>query len=316
MRSLDPKVLEFARQRQTDRRRSPQTDRRKCGSTPSAEGVGRARIQMTARLDNESDAFEDVIPVQILASPETVAAYGEARPDANETLAMPAGVVPGFGGLHRRALVNGDGRPWRGRALSRRISRTAARSSGHRARSRCCWPPISAKRFSLPGIDAKNSKHLPDHAQRAREVPVSGRRIRLLAGRLLLDFAVSDRYVPHVFHRGRGAEVRRRPGDARAGLRLPENAALRAAAGQRRLVAGIHGLAGIRREGAGRGWTQSGLATSTACTSSSIACRSSRWRTCSMRSMAKAKTGARVDELQRRIANAILPEAAARTSRS
>ena len=47
-----------------------------------ARSIGSARVQMTALVGNESDAFEDVIAVEILASPETVAAYGEARPDA------------------------------------------------------------------------------------------------------------------------------------------------------------------------------------------------------------------------------------------
>jgi uncharacterized protein YfaS (alpha-2-macroglobulin family) len=43
-----------------------------------------------------------VIPVEVLASPETVAAYGEARGTttvAREMLTIPGGVVPGFGGL-------------------------------------------------------------------------------------------------------------------------------------------------------------------------------------------------------------------------
>src|SRR5262249_55220787 len=54
-------------------------------------------------LGDETDAFEDVIPIEILASPETVAAYGEAadsRTTATETVKLPASVVPGFGGLH------------------------------------------------------------------------------------------------------------------------------------------------------------------------------------------------------------------------
>jgi uncharacterized protein YfaS (alpha-2-macroglobulin family) len=68
----------------------------------AAKAIGRARVQMSARMGDETDAFEDVIPVEVLSSPETVAAYGEAT-DANaiatETLALPSGVVPGFGGL-------------------------------------------------------------------------------------------------------------------------------------------------------------------------------------------------------------------------
>jgi uncharacterized protein YfaS (alpha-2-macroglobulin family) len=69
----------------------------------AAKAIGRARIRMTVKLGNETDSFEDVIPVEVLASPETVAAYGQlsggtARGD--ESLAIPQSVVPGFGGLH------------------------------------------------------------------------------------------------------------------------------------------------------------------------------------------------------------------------
>ena len=63
--------------------------------------IGRARVQMTVKLANETDAFEDVIPVEVLASPETVAAYGETTDArAAESLTFPEGIVPGFGGLH------------------------------------------------------------------------------------------------------------------------------------------------------------------------------------------------------------------------
>src|SRR5207248_3973488 len=66
----------------------------------TAKAVGSARIQMTVSLNNEKDAFEDTLPVRILAPSETVAAYGEAKPDAKETLAVPRDVVPSAGGLH------------------------------------------------------------------------------------------------------------------------------------------------------------------------------------------------------------------------
>ena len=64
-----------------------------------AKAIGKARIQMTARLGGESDAFEDVIPVEVLVSPETVAAYGDTTAEAREKVTLPAGVVAGFGGL-------------------------------------------------------------------------------------------------------------------------------------------------------------------------------------------------------------------------
>jgi len=69
----------------------------------AAKAVGRARVQMTVKLANETDSFEDVVPVEVLASPETVAAYGQLGGDtarADESLTIPQNVVPGFGGLH------------------------------------------------------------------------------------------------------------------------------------------------------------------------------------------------------------------------
>ncbi len=98
MRSLDPDVL---------RLEGVERHTVEVGAGGSAEvrftatalAVGRARIQTTVRLNNESDAYEDVLPVEILVSPETVAAYGETQTTARETMSMPAGIVPGFGGL-------------------------------------------------------------------------------------------------------------------------------------------------------------------------------------------------------------------------
>src|SRR5207244_975543 len=53
-----------------------------------------------ARLLGETDAFEETVPVEVFVSPEVVAAYGQTRDQAHETLELPAGVVPAFGGLH------------------------------------------------------------------------------------------------------------------------------------------------------------------------------------------------------------------------
>ena len=99
LRSLDPALLE------------PVGDVRKTvamapGSavevrfTVRAKAVGRARLQMAVKLLGETDAFEDAIPVEVLASPEVVAAYGEAKPEGHETVELPSGVIPNYGGLH------------------------------------------------------------------------------------------------------------------------------------------------------------------------------------------------------------------------
>ncbi len=99
MRSLDPQVLEIA----GDARRTAEVPAKGAAEVRfdlRAKAVGRARIQMTAKLRGETDAFEDVIPVEILVSPETVAAYGQTKDAAQEKIEVPGGVVPGFGGLH------------------------------------------------------------------------------------------------------------------------------------------------------------------------------------------------------------------------
>jgi hypothetical protein len=101
MRSLDPRVLELGGAPE-QRVRVPAGGAVEVRFSGAARAIGRARIEMRARIGNETDAFEDVIPVEVLASPETVAAHGDAA-DANrtarETLTIPAGVVAGFGGL-------------------------------------------------------------------------------------------------------------------------------------------------------------------------------------------------------------------------
>jgi uncharacterized protein YfaS (alpha-2-macroglobulin family) len=102
IRSLDPEVLTFT----GSTKQSVEV-----GSGGSIEArfdasgrrIGRARVQMSVSMGSESDAFEDVIPVAVLASPETVAAHGEAGgtdTTRTETLTIPPDVVSGFGGLH------------------------------------------------------------------------------------------------------------------------------------------------------------------------------------------------------------------------
>jgi uncharacterized protein YfaS (alpha-2-macroglobulin family) len=101
MRSLDPAVLDIASGAQ--RVTIPPGGAIEVRFQGAGRAIGRARLQMSVEMGGESDAFEDVIPVSVLVSPETVAAVGEAndaRSTATEMLALPAGAVPGFGGLH------------------------------------------------------------------------------------------------------------------------------------------------------------------------------------------------------------------------
>lgn len=99
IRSLDPSVLEIT---------GEPTQKIEVAAGGSAEvrwnavakSIGNARMQVSVSLNGERDGFEDAIPVRILVSPETFAAYGQANPTAKEMLEVPTEVVPGFGGLH------------------------------------------------------------------------------------------------------------------------------------------------------------------------------------------------------------------------
>ena len=166
MKSMDPAILEI----RGNARQTVQV-----GANGSAEvrfdaiakRVGPARIQMTARLANETDAFEDVIPVEILSSPETVAAYGEAKPDARETLVMPTGAVPGFGGLHVQlsstAMVGLERRG----PVSGRIS-VRMRGTAGIARIRIDADLGSRRRVPAAGYRSEeSSRRLSDHVERA-----------------------------------------------------------------------------------------------------------------------------------------------------
>ena len=99
IKSLDPNAVEFTGE-QKQVVDVPAEGTVEVRFDAVAKAAGSARIQMTVSLNGENDAFEDVVPVRHLASPETVAAYGEAKPQAKETLEIPGAVVPGFGGLH------------------------------------------------------------------------------------------------------------------------------------------------------------------------------------------------------------------------
>ena len=158
MRSLDPRVLELTGGIEQQVVVSPggSLEVRFSGA---ARAIGRARIQMSVRIGNETDAFEDVIPVEVLASPETVAAYGDTAnaATARETVTIPTGVVPGFGGLDVE------------------VSSTAMVGLGEGARYLVEYPYGCAEQkastslalllaadlgdaFSLPGMDPKNMR--------------------------------------------------------------------------------------------------------------------------------------------------------------
>jgi len=100
--SLDPQVMAFAD-------KTPQKVEVPAGGSvevrfdAAGRAIGRARVRMSVKIGSETDAFQDVIPVEVLASPETVSAIGQAgdaNPTATEQLTLPQGVLAAFGGLH------------------------------------------------------------------------------------------------------------------------------------------------------------------------------------------------------------------------
>jgi len=99
IRSLDPSIVEITGDATATMDVAPQGSA-EVRFNAVAKSVGVARIQMSVKLNGETDAFEDVLPVRLLTPTETVAAYGEANPTAKETVQVPRDVVPSIGGLH------------------------------------------------------------------------------------------------------------------------------------------------------------------------------------------------------------------------
>jgi uncharacterized protein YfaS (alpha-2-macroglobulin family) len=99
LRSLDPAVLEPMGEARRTVAMAPGSAT-EVRFTVKAKAVGRGRLQMAVTLLGETDAFEDAVPVEVLSSPAVVAAYGQAKPEAHETVELPPGVVSGYGGLH------------------------------------------------------------------------------------------------------------------------------------------------------------------------------------------------------------------------
>ena len=64
-----------------------------------ARSIAPVRVQMTVTLGDQTDAFETTLPVTMPSRMETVAAYGDTTSKAIEKLMLPAGAVPGVGGL-------------------------------------------------------------------------------------------------------------------------------------------------------------------------------------------------------------------------
>jgi uncharacterized protein YfaS (alpha-2-macroglobulin family) len=152
VRSLDPRHLEIA----GESRRSvqiPAGGSSEVRFTAVAKTPGRARVRMSLQLGSESDAFEEVLPVELPISPEVVAAYGQVTESAKESVKLPSAVIADFGGLHvelaSTALVNlGEGARY---LVDYPYGCAEQRSSAAMA---LMLAADLGRAFSLPGIDA------------------------------------------------------------------------------------------------------------------------------------------------------------------
>ena len=198
MKSLDPAILrlEGPDRRRLDVAAGASTEVRFTGI---ARAIGTARVQMSVRLNGETDAYEDVVPVRVLSSPETVAQYGQTQTSATATLAMPGGIVPGFGGLTvelaSTALVGlGEGArylleyPYG--CAEQRASRTFA----------LVLASDVGGAFNLPGIDANALRPRVQQAIKELEAfQCSSGGFTLWAGECLSVSPYLTSYLLHVF---------------------------------------------------------------------------------------------------------------------
>ena len=98
---------------------------------------------------------------------------------------MPAGVVPGFGGLHVELSSTAMVGLGEGARYLVEYPYGCAEQQGSRALALLLAADLGDA-FTLPGIDtAKMRPAVAADAEGAREVPVPERRLRLLAGRVL-----------------------------------------------------------------------------------------------------------------------------------
>ncbi len=261
IRSLDPGVLEFgAVAEQTIPIRANGSIESRFDAV--AKAIGRARVQMTVRLGNETDAFEDVIPVEVLVSPETVAAYGQLAGEtqkATETLTIPERVVPGYGGLSVEMSSTAMVGLGEGARYLVEYPYGCAEQRGSRALALLLAADLGDA-FTLPGMDT--AKMRPAVQQTLKELE----RFQCADGGFAYWPGVCESrsayltsYILHIFKVASDLEVRRGQRRASARLRLPGARARAAAADQRGLVAGLYGLAGVRGEGHGRGRPQPGF---------------------------------------------------------
>ena len=304
--SLDPDVLDFTGEKRANMNIKANSSS-EARFNAVAKSIGIARVQMRVTLGKETDAFEDVIPVRVLVSPETVAAYGEAKPHAHETLQIPGGVVPGFGGLHTELsstmLVGlGEGAEY---LVTYPYGCAEQRASGALA---LVLTSDLGEAFHLPGIDPAGGKRLAQSTLKELENYQCGDGgFAYWPGNCTFESPYLTSYVLHVYQRSQklgytvdGDELKRAYDylDRSLNQKQPENegwwpaytawqafAVKTLAEGGRNVDSHVNRIYGYvdRMPVFGISYLSDAM-------------------------MAKGENGQRLDELHRRITNAILPE--------
>ena len=200
--SLDPNILSFSTTQQSIQANAGSSNEVRFDA--EAKGVGIARIRMRVQMGRENDAFEDVIPVRVMVSPETVAAYGEAKPRAEERIEIPADVVPTFGGMQLEmsstAMV--------GLAEGARYLIEYPYGCAEQRSSRALGLMLAADlgdAFSLPGIDAaKEREVVQSQLMELQKFQCGDGGFAFWPGDCNATSPYLTSYVLHVFQRAKG----------------------------------------------------------------------------------------------------------------
>ena len=201
IKSLDPSVIAFAEEKSTIT--VPPGGSAEVRFNAEAKSLGTARVQMRVTMGRENDAFEDVIPVRLLESPETAAAYGTASPTSTETLELPKNVLPGYGGmtveLASTAMV--------GLSEGARYLVEYPYGCGEQKSSRTLALMLVSElgqAFELPGIDAKRGKEYAQGGLRElADFQCASGGFSFWAGECTMVSPYLTANIVHVLHRGR-----------------------------------------------------------------------------------------------------------------
>jgi uncharacterized protein YfaS (alpha-2-macroglobulin family) len=199
--SLDPDVLSFASTSQTVQVAAGSATEVRFDA--DAKSVGNARIRMRVQMGRENDGMEDIIPVRVLVSPETVAAYGEAKPRAEEKLEIPADVVPNFGGMQLELASTSMVGLGEGARYLIEYPYGCAEQRSSRALGLMLAADLG-EAFSLPGIEpGKEKSVVQSQLVELQKFQCSDGGFAFWPGDCQATSPYLTSYVMHVFQRGR-----------------------------------------------------------------------------------------------------------------